>query len=217
MRRIFYTTLLFLSFHFVSGQKINSEYKTGYALKGIDTLKCKLYIDTRTDYPKTSIKLLIGDEEITFFAGGPITGFGVEETGESIHYGIIVVERVIRTNRMVNLMYIKKMVAGVIDFYEYSYSIERGPTQTANGVWQRNSTSNITQNTTNYYIAKTDSAAPGLITPVVLPSFRKKDLEPYLSDNVELFANIEKKISIKELVAAIKEYNAWYLEKKKSL
>lgn len=217
MRKIFFTTLLSLNFLIVTAQKIDSEYKTGYALRGKDTLKCKLYIDTRTDYPKTFIKLLIGEEFITFFAGGPITGFGVEESGESIHYGVIDVERVLGTNRVGNLMYLKKMVAGVIDFYEYSYSFVQRTTKTVNGVLQPNATSNITKNFTNYYISKTDSAAPGLITPVVLTSFRKKDLELYLNDNADLFAKIEKKISLKELVAAIKEYNAWYLENKKSL
>ena len=121
MRKVFYTILLSLNFFIVSAQKINSEYKPGYALKGTDTLKCKLYIDTRINYPKTSIKLLMGEEEITFFAGGPITGFGIEENGDSIHYGMIDVERVIGDKRVGNLMYIEKMVAGIIDFYEYSY------------------------------------------------------------------------------------------------
>ncbi len=216
MRKIFYTILLTLNLFIVSAQKINSEYKPGYALKGADTLKCKLYIDTRINYPKTSIKLLIGEEEITFFAGGPITGFGVEEAGDSIHYGMIDVERVIGDKRVGNLMYIEKMVAGIIDFYEYSYSIRTRKT-IRNGVFEPDARPTTTLSTTNYYIAKTDSAAPSLITPVRLLSFRKKDLKNYLSDNTDLFARTEKEFSLKELVAAIKEYNTWYLEKKKSL
>lgn len=216
MRKSLYLFLFLLNCIAASAQKINSEYKEGYVIKNGDTIKCKLFIDTRVDFPMTSIKTMIENDEITFFAGGPITAFGRETNDESIHYGLVDVERIFGSRRMSTLMYLKKTVAGTVDFYEYSYTVIKSIRKTVNGVEQPSASSTIPQNTTNYYIAKKDSIATHLATPIVLSSFKKKELEPYLGDYTELMAREEKKFSLKELIAAIKEYNTWYAGKTKS-
>ncbi|HMK25428.1 MAG TPA: hypothetical protein VK483_05300 [Chitinophagaceae bacterium] len=208
--------LLCLFYYRIAAQTKNNpdKYKDGYALNGKDTIWCKVLFDSKHDDARKSVRLLIKEEETNFFAGGTITGFGIEEDGKHYDYGTVDVEVSVADRRMANLLFVKKLAAGTIDLYEYSYSIFKTKRTTINGVEQPGATT-TSQNYTNNYISKTDSTNPILATPVLLPSFRKKDLEPYLSDNVELFASAEKRFSIKELIAIIKEYNKWSLENKK--
>lgn len=67
---------------------------------------------------------------------------------------------------------------------------------------------------TTYYIAKTDSSSPALSKPVLLESFRKKELERFTSDNSELTERMEKRFSVKELITILTEYNNWSCQKK---
>jgi hypothetical protein len=209
--------LLCLSHYTIAAQTKNNtdKYKDGYALKGKDTIWCKVSFNSKYDDARKSITLLIKDEEATFFAGGTITGFGIEGDDENYDYGIVDVEVSVADRRMANLLFVKKLATGTIDLYEYSYSIFKTKRTTINGIEQPGSTTN-SQRYTNNYISKTDSTKPILATPVLLPSFRKKDLEPYINDNTELLVRVEKRFSIKELIAVIKEYNNWSLEKKKT-
>jgi hypothetical protein len=209
--------LLCLSYYTIAAQTKNNtdKYKDGYALKGNDTIWCKIVFDSKYDDARKSVKLLIKDEENTFFAGGTITGFGIEEDGKQYDYGTVDVEVSIADRRMANLLFVKKLAAGTIDLYEYSYRIFKTKRTTINGVDQPGAIT-TSQNYTNNYISKNDSAKPKLATPVLLPSFRKKDLEPYISDNTELLAGLENRLSMKELIAVIKKYNNWCLEKKKT-
>lgn len=207
-----FIVVLLLNHFFVSAQGNNSTYKNGYALKGKDTIYCKVLFESKYNEARKSVKVLINDDEATFFAGGSITGFGIEEEGIKQDYGAVDVEILVGRERRVNVMYVKKIVAGVINLYEYSYNTTTTKRTTINGVEQPGSVT-TTQTYTNYYIAKTDSTKPILATPVILPGYRKKDLESYLSDNAVLFAREEKKYSLKELIATIKEYNAAYIKR----
>jgi hypothetical protein len=192
-----------------------SNFKDGYALKGKDTIRCKVQFNSNHTHPWKTVTLLINNEESTFFAGGTITGFGVEEDGKKYEYGTVDAEVSVGPTRAVNTLFIKKLSAGAIDLYEHEYAITTTRRKTINGEAQPGSTTS-SQNFTKYYIAKTDSARPVLARPVLLPSFRKKDLEIYLGDNAVLFAREEKRYSLKELIAVINEYNNWYTEKQKT-
>jgi len=213
MKKKFHFIIVLLLNHFCApAQENNTTYKNGYALKGKDTIYCKVLFESKYDEARKSVKVLINDDEATFFAGGSITGFGIEEDGVKHDYGVVDVEILLGKERRANVMYVKKIAAGVINFYEYSYKTTTTKRTTINGIEQPGSIT-TTQTYTNYYIAKTDSAKPILATPVTLPGYRKKDLEPYLSDNAILFAREEKKYSLKELIATIKEYNAAYIKR----
>jgi hypothetical protein len=186
-------------------------FKEGYALKGADTIKCKILFDSKHDHSQKAVTLLINGEEITFYAGGTITGYGLEEEGIKYDYGSVDLEVLIGRERRANILFLKKIVAGTIDFFEYNYRTVTTKRTTINGMEQPGSTS-TTQSSTNYYIAKTDSAAPVLSRPVILSSFRKKDLEPYIRDNTEIMNDGAKRYSLKELIALIKKYNDWYVK-----
>ena len=220
MKINFYLVLsLLLCQHSVFAQtrEFPGKFKDGYALKGIDTIRCKVRFNSNHEHAFKSVTLLINDEKVTFFAGGPITGFGVEDDGKLYDYGTVDVEISVPNRRTANLLFIKKLAAGTIDLYEYSYSVVTTKRTTVNGVEKPGSSSSITQNTTNHYIAKTDPGTPGLATPVPLTSFKKKDLESYLGDNPDLLAGSEKRFSLKELIGIIKDYNTWSLAGKKKL
>jgi len=218
MKRIFYLILLLLCQYGLSAQTKDfpGKFKDGYALKGADTIRCKVQFNSNHDHAFKSVTLLVNDEEVTFFAGGPITGFGIEDDGKLYDYGTVDVEVSVANRRTANLLFIKKLAAGTIDLFEYSYSVVTTKRTTVNGVEKPGSSSSIRQNTTNHYIAKTDPAAPGLATPVLLTSFKKKDLESYMGDNPGLFSGSEKRFSLKELISIIKDYNTWRLGSKKN-
>lgn len=108
------------------------------------------------------------------------------------------------------------MVAGTIDLYEDNYSVNTVVTRTTyrDGIEQPGSTSSSnSKKTTNYYIAKKDSLNPGLAKAVILPSFKKKDLEKYIGDNVTIMNRPDKRYTMKELIAVLKEYNDWSINK----
>lgn len=213
---IYLILLLCLAYESIAQGKDNSEkYKKGYALKGKDTIWCRVLFSSKFDDARNVVNLLINDEESTFFTGGPITGFGAEENGSKYDYGFVDVDVSVGNRQFSNLLFVKKLVAGTIDLYEYTYSISTTKRTTINGEEKPGSATTSSQSYTNHYIAKTDSTKPVLATPVLLPSFRKKDLESYLTDNVDLLAKAEKRFSLKELIEVLKEYNNWSLEKKK--
>lgn len=216
MKKMFYILIPVLLSYASKAQK-KSEFKDGYALRGNDTIQCQLLFKVQHGDPGQSLILLIGDEQSTFYPGGSITGFGIKEDKEMIHYGTVSVQRVIADRSFVNLLFIKKLVAGKIDFYEYAYSYQKTTTKTVtrNGVPQPgSSSSSVIINSTDYYIAKNDSASLSFAKPVLLPSFRKKDLEPYISDNEVMWASTENKYNLKELIVLLKRYNSWFMEKK---
>ena len=212
IKHFFITGLLFVAMQPVIAQgKLGADkYKPGYALKGTDTIRCQVLFNSKYADARSSVGLLIDGDEAVFFAGGPITGFGAEDDGLRYDYGIVDVEITLGRERRSNLLYLKKLAAGTINLYEYNYKITTTRRTTVNGEEKPGSASTTSQSYTDYYIAKTDSAKPVLATPVLLSAFRKKDLEAYLGDNPVLFAKEEKKYSLKELVATIKEYNAGY-------
>ncbi|MEO6612465.1 MAG: hypothetical protein ABIT05_06990 [Chitinophagaceae bacterium] len=201
-----------ISAPYAQSKHIPEEFKEGYALKGTDTIKCKVLFDSKHDHSQRAVTLLINSEEITFFAGGTITGYGLEDEGRKYDYGSVDLEVLIGPERRANILFLKKLVAGSIDLFEYSYRTVTTKRTTINGVEQPGSTS-TSQSSTNYYIAKTDSAAPVLSRPVILSSFRKKDLEPYIKDNTEIMNDGEKRYNLKELIALINKYNEWYSAK----
>lgn len=209
MKKIVVLMIQFCMAAYTIAAQSHGEYKNGYVLKGADTIWCKVRFDPRHDHGQKAVQCLINNEEVTFYAGGTITGFGTEDDGTKYDYGTVDTEVAVRDRRIANLLFLKKLVAGRIDLYEYSYKTMTTKRTTVNGVEKPGSASTTTQNFTNHYIAKTDSSGL-LTTPITLPAFRKKDLEKYLGDYPELFAREEKKYSLKELIAVIKEYNAWY-------
>jgi|CXWL01.1.fsa_nt_gi hypothetical protein len=210
MKKIFTSVIIILFSCLVAlAQKRDDDYKDGYALKGRDTIWCKIFFNSNHDHATKVVKLMINEEEATFYAGGTITGFSVKDDGKEYNFGTVDVEVSVADRRMANLYFVKKLAAGAIDLYEYTYSIRTNKRTTVNGVEKPGSSSTITQNYTNHYIAKIDSGTQVLSNPVLLPSFRKKDIEPYISDNDVLMASAEKRFSLKELVALINEYNKW--------
>lgn len=182
------------------------KYLDGYALKGNDTIYCKVQ-KGKNDVSMASVKLLIEGEEITFYPGGPVTGFGT--TNEDYHFGALKAEVQVGNRNVSNFYYVRKLVTGRVELYEYSYFVTTTRRTTVNGVEQPGSTSN-TQRNTKYFISKHDSNSGPAALPIPLPSFKSKDLEHYFSDQPDLFANAEKRFSTKELVAFIKEYNSKY-------
>lgn len=209
MKKIIVIAITILSHFKLLAQHSTPDYLNGYALKGADTIACKISFDPRNDAPKAAVKILINDNELTFFPGGPVTGYGVEADGEWYHYGAVEVETKLGAQRRTSILFVKKLAAGAIDFYEYTYKIQTTKRVTVNGEEKPGSSSTSSQSYTDYYIGKTDSSNTTLAKPVLLSSFRLKDIEPYISDNAELMANTEKKFSLKKLVALLNEYNNW--------
>jgi hypothetical protein len=191
-----------------------NNYKNGYALKGADTLWCKIQFDTKYSDARKSIELIIDSAKLNFTAGGLITGFGFEEAGSRYDYGSINVEMSILNRRIESWFFTKKLAAGAIDFYEYNYTVHTTKTTTVNGE-VRGQPSSSSERGTNYYIAKNNTDSADLMKPAYFPTFRKKDFESYLNDNADLFATIEKKLNLKELIKVLKEYNQWYLNYKR--
>ena len=215
MRKEIFLLLLSCLAGMVVHAQATDDYKNGYVLKGKDTVWCKIRFNSNHDHATKAVRLMIDNEEATLYAGGSITGFGVEDQGQKYHYGVVDVEISVANRRTANLIYVKKIVAGVIDLYEYPYSIVTNKKTTVNGIEKPGTATTSKQNITNYYIAKTDSLFPALSTPAFFPTFRKKDVEPYINDNTDMIATAEKRFSLKELIALINEYNNWYSEKKK--
>lgn len=209
MKKSIIIVITVLNYFQLLAQHSTPDYLNGYALKGVDTISCKISFNPRNDAPKAAVKMLINDEELTFFPGGPVTGYGVEADGEWYHYGAVEVETKLGAQRRTSILFVKKLVAGAIDLYEYTYVIYTTKKVTVNGEEKPGSSSSSSQSYTDYYIGKTDSANTVLAKPVILSSFRLKDIEPYISDNAELMANAEKKFSLKKLVALLNEYNNW--------
>jgi len=167
----------FLSFAFqtLAGQA-TPDVKEGYALKGNDTIRCNVRLNNKQDHGSAAITLMIDGEEARFYPGGPISGFGYEKDGEMQHFGTVAVEVSVPSRTMSNLYFVKKIVSGIIDLYQYEYSIYTTKRTTVNGVEKPGTATSTSQRITNHYIAKTDPSAPHLATPVLLPPFRKKDL-----------------------------------------
>ena len=195
--------LFCLSYQVVIAQT-KDNYKNVYALKGGDTIGCKILYDKNHPRIWDKVTLLIHNGETIFQAGGPITEFGITEEGVVAHYGFVRTKT--RSYSHHKNLFVKKITVGVLELYEHHYNIYKTMRGTSNSTFE---------SFTDYYIAKKDSAAPMLATPVLFSSFRKKDLEPYLKDNTDLLAPAEKRFSLKELIALINEYNNWYLKKEK--
>jgi hypothetical protein len=206
---------IFLSFAIqtIAGQN-TPDLKNGYALKGSDTIGCKVRMNSKQDHGSAAITLMIDGEEARFYPGGPISGFGYEKDGEMQHFGTVDVEVSVPSKTMSNLYFVRKIVAGIIDLYQYEYSVTTSKRTTVNGVEKPGSATSTSQRFSNHYIAKTDPSAPHLATPVLLPAFRKKDLEPFFSDNPALLANADKRLSQKELIELLNAYNSWYIKNK---
>lgn len=192
----------------------DTTFKTGYALKGADTIFCKVkFCRDCAELHKHSVTLLIENEVVSFHAGGTITGYGVYDKGNEYHYGAVDVEILLGNQSRSQTLFLKKIVVGTISFYEHYYSITTTKRTTIDGV-QQQKTETTRKDYTTYYIAKTDSSSPALSKPVLLESFRKKELERYTSDNSELTERMEKRFSVKELIAILTEYNNWSHQKK---
>ncbi|MBI5858953.1 MAG: hypothetical protein HZB42_15075 [Sphingobacteriales bacterium] len=218
MKKIFGLIISFVTSFNALAQENNNTFKNGYALKGMDTIWCKIFFDSKHDHPVKTIKLLIAGEETIFYAGGTITGFGLAENGVAYNYGTVDVETSIGDRRMANMLFVKKLVAGRIDFYEYSYSVHKSTTKTVtrDGIQQPpTTTSSTTQTFFDYYIAKNDSLKPALSKAVLLSSFKIKDIEPYVSDYPDLLTKAEKRFTMKELIIFLNEYNKEYLTQSK--
>ena len=211
-RLILLITLITLSVLNLYSQ--DTTFKTGYALKGADTIFCKVkFCRDCAELHKHSVTLLVENEVVSFYASGIITGYGVYDKGNEYHYGAVDVEILLGNQSRSQTLFLKKIVAGAISFYEHYYSITTTKRTTIDGV-QQQKTETTRKDYTTYYIAKTDSSSPALSKPVLLESFRKKELERYTSDNSELTERMEKRFSVKELIAILTEYNNWSRQKK---
>ncbi len=192
----------------------DTTFKTGYALKGADTIFCKVrFCRDCAELHKHSVTLLVENEVVSFHAGGTITGYGVYDKGNEYHYGAVDIEILLGNQSRYQTLFLKKIVAGTISFYEHYYSITTTKRTTIDGV-QQQKTETTRKDYTTYYIAKTDSSSPALSKPVLLESFRKKELERFTSDNSELTERMEKRFSVKELITILTEYNNWSCQKK---
>jgi len=192
----------------------DTTFKTGYALKGADTIFCKVkFCKDCAELHKHSVTLLVENEVVSFYASGIITGYGVYDKGNEYHYGAVDVEILLGNQSRSQTLFLKKIVAGAISFYEHYYSITTTKRTTIDGV-QQQKTETTRKDYTTYYIAKTDSSSPALSKPVLLESFRKNELERYTCDNSELTERMEKRFSVKELITILTEYNNWSRQKK---
>ncbi len=71
----------------------DTTFKTGYALKGADTIFCKVrFCRDCAELHKHSVTLLVENEVVSFHAGGTITGYGVYDKGNEYHYGAVDIE-----------------------------------------------------------------------------------------------------------------------------
>lgn len=183
--------------------QVKDGYMEGYILRNNDTIPCQVQYDKMNFY--STVHVIINGDEITFYPNRTIDGFGFTNKGEQKHYGLISVEQQLGPRRVSTDVFVKKLVAGTINLYVHSYKVTTRRSTTVNGV--EKSSSNTTQNFTTYYISKTDSSYKSLATPRVLESFRKKDLELYIKDNTELFERTGKRLTEKELIACLNEYN----------
>jgi len=191
------------------------EYIDGYALRGNDTIWCKIKVMNKHIYTTMSVTLLTEDKEISFPAGGLIRGFGLEYDGKKFDLGTVIVERKLGSNSSEVPQYVPKIVTGAVELYEYKYRIIITKRTSVNDLPKPGSTISSQEDFVNFYIARTDTSSPALTAPVLLNSFRKKDIEPYIADNFELITGLEKKkLSKTELITVLKEYNRWAKEKK---
>jgi hypothetical protein len=205
--------ILCLTYLAAFSQKKNDSYRDGYVIRGNDTIKCKI-LDNQNQSFFSSVTVLIDENEFTFTPTASIKGFGFTYKEKEYHFGCFTVDiKLTSTNTSSKDIFAKNFVAGTINLFEHSYSIFTTKRTTANGIEQPGSTS-TSQHYTNYYISKSDPLQPGLSTPTILYSFNKKNIEPYISDNIDLLNKTEKKLKLEEVINCIKEYNDWCKEKK---
>lgn len=196
-------------------QNSDSGFRKGYLLKGADTIICKFNLDFGDEKQHKPLKAIIENDEIPIYVTGPFTGFGYKQNNKWVHYGAVEVELNLRQQQRVHKSFVEKIVAGSIDLYEYVYLVRKASKVKVDGEEKTQPSTSSWQEFTDYYIGKTDVSNSKKKNPVILPSFRKKDIEPYVSDYTELAANLEKKYKLKELIVLLNEYNLWAEKNKK--
>lgn len=211
MKNILTTILLFAGVFLHLKINAQNNYEDGYALRGIDTITCKLMRD-KQEKAMSSVKLLIAGEEITFFPGGPVSSFGLSDPLEDYHFGTLKIDATVAGRKMTDLYYVRKLATGRVEFYEYTYLVYTTRRSSVNGV-QQSGSSSTSQTHTQYYISKRDTLLNESPLPKLVTSYRSKDLEHYFSDQPALFARAQKHFTGKQLLAFIKEYNSLFATK----
>lgn len=213
MKRVIVFLFLLLMVANAQGQKLaeNFTFHDGYVLKGMDTVWCKVLFSPAHPHSFSNVSVLIGEERMEFTAGNFINGFGVQdEKGKTYHYGVIepIVSGIAGHRHKV---FAPKVVAGLVDFYEYNLSMTQTNTKRViGGISSENKTTTSTRTETYYFLARNDSAGRGI--PVQIEDLKKKTLAPFIDDNPVLFASIENKLSIKKLITVLEEYNSWAMK-----
>lgn len=176
--------------------------KDGYILKGDDTIWCKILYDSEHPFFWNKVTPVIGGVGIEYAAGGAVTGFAIVDGEINIHYGAVLT----KTGYSSKILFVQKRVTGTVELYEHHYNIykTRRTTDGSKGT-------TTSESYTDYYIARNHNA--GLSTPSFLPSFKKKHIFSYTVDNPNLWKKEEKKITLPELIALLKEFNDWYSQK----
>ncbi len=201
--------------YLLNAQNADLGFVNGYLLKGADTIICKFNLDYGDENHHKPLKAIIENDEIPIYATGPFTGFGYEQNNKWYHFGAVEVELNLGQQQRVHKSFVEKIVAGSIDLYEYVYLVRKTSTVKVDREEQPKSLTSSWQEFTDYYIGKTDVSNSKVKKPVNLPSFRKKDIEPYINDNTEMANNLEKKYKLKELIVLLNEYNLWAEKNKK--
>lgn len=210
MNKIVTLAFLLICQYQLIAQKNESGFKKGYLLKGLDTISCEIDYGSKGKmshgYPKAKLE----NDEFNIYNTGMFSGFGYEDDGKWYHFGEVTVGVKLGTQQRENKFFLKKLVAGTIDLYEYSYVIGTTTTTKIDGVEKPGSATSTRQEFTNYYIGKNDTANAALLKPILISSFRKKDIEPYVADNADMTSNLNKKYKLKELIVLLNEYNLWF-------
>lgn len=209
MKTTFLHTVLLCLFCYSVYPQSSIDYKDGYALKEKDTVWCKVYFNTGSPDFSKNVRLIIDGEEMIFLAGSAITGFGFEENKKRHDYGTVEVETQAGTTMVKKSLFVRKLVAGTIDLYEYSYLVY-STRRRSSGTGPPTEATTTQKYFTYNYIAKADSAAPALAIPVLLSILKKKEIAAYVSDNADMFAKLDKAVSVKQLADILREYNKWY-------
>jgi hypothetical protein len=193
----------------------NHQFHDGYALRYYtDTIKCKILYDFQHPFVFDKVTLMIADDQVTFQAGGIITGFGIYGDSTDHHYGFVSTNEISGKINVGRDVFLRKIVAGPVSIYINEYR-----TTTT----KRNSfdtpidkpISTTTSSNTSYYISKTDPDKPVLAKAVSFAPYRKKDLEKYLKDNKELYDSASNNLTLQETISLVQKYNTWALSQKK--
>lgn len=169
-------------------------YADGYLLYGKDTSRCKIWFNPASPYFNKSITVWQNDRavNISLIKNQSLTGFGITDNDYDLHYGKIEFDG----KKGKADLYVLKIVAGVLELYEYHYVLFatlRGTIKTTQ------------KDYFNYYLKRTDTNPDSY--PTLLSALTKKNILPFINDNKTLSEEIKEKLTPEELFEVVVRYN----------